>query len=564
MKLTKLSGEKRALLEQRLRKNTISGHTLVAQSLKKLGITHVYGISGTPIVETLATCAKIGIRPIGVHHQQAAVMMAMAHNYVSGRLTAIAIVSAGPAVTNAVTGILVAKDNCWPVVVIGGRRPLKTQGMGTFQDLDAIPIFQPITKWSALVDSTDKIPEYLARACHTAISGRPGPVYLDLPEEVLTGTTHKTSNVVVNNEYVSPAIDPNAIEQAVEILRQAKRPAIILGKGVRWSNAYEEIQHLINFLRIPYVTSPMGRGYLPDDHPLCYNAARSLLQSRADAILIVGARIDWTFRYGTEFSLDTKIIQIDIHEQEIGVNVTPTVGIVGDAKQVLKQLLIWINKENVATQLASMNAWHSLLDARRDEQRQKLDSQINNRSLPMSPYRMVKEIRDFLPRDAISVLDGNIIMAVAQEVLPCYLPVSRFTVGSNGCIGVGIPFAIGAKLSHPDRPVIVICGDAAFGFSAMEMETAVRHRIPIIVVVANNEGISGAHTQKAFYPLDYERVTMFQPGIRYEKIMSAFGGHAEFVEYPEQLIPALKRGLASGLPACINVRVDPFTPYPQQ
>ncbi len=177
---------------------------------------------------------------------------------------------------------------------------------------------------------------------------------------------------------------------------------------------------------------------------------------------------------------------------------------------------------------------------------------------------MIKEIRDFLPRDALCILDDNVIMAVAQRTLPSYVPAFRLTAGSNGCMGVGIPFGIGAKLSHPDRLVIVICGDTAFGFNAMEMETAVRHRVPVIVVVANNEGISGALRQKTLFPSHHERVTMFQPAIPYEAIMHALGGHSEFVEHPKQLKPALERAVASGTAACINVRVDPEAAYPTE
>jgi thiamine pyrophosphate-dependent acetolactate synthase large subunit-like protein len=209
-----------------------------------------------------------------------------------------------------------------------------------------------------------------------------------------------------------------------------------------------------------------------------------------------------------------------------------------------------------------LDSWHAILDESQKERRHKLESRMNSDGLPMSPHRMIKEIRDFLPRDAVCVLDGNVIMAVAQQVLPSYVAASRLTAGSNGCMGVGIPFGIGAKLSHPERLVIVICGDTAFGFNAMDLETAVRHGIPLIVVVANNEGISGALTQKAFFPPDHERVTRFQPAIRYENIMGAFGGHAEFVDHPQQLKPALKRAVESGTAACINVRVDPYAAYP--
>ena len=558
-----LSPEKRALLEQKLKNKTaIDGHALIAQSLKSLGVTHVYGISGTPIRETFAYCAKVGIRPIGVRHQQAGVMMATAQNYVTGRLTAIALLSAGPAITNAATSVLVAKDNCWPVVVLGGRRPLSMQSMGSFQELDAVPIFQSMTKWSAVVKSTSDIPAYLGKAFEIALSGRPGPVYLDLPENVLTGIA-RSYEIPSLETTQAPPPDKEAIARAAEILHKADRPAVIIGKGIRWSEPYEELNRLVNGLGIPFITSPMGHGYLPDDHPLCYNDARGLFQSKADAVLLIGARLDWTFRFGAELAPDVKLVQVDIHKQEIGVNVTPAVGIVGDTKEVLRKLLVHLDLRGNGRTKKERASWYAILDEEREKKRRNLESQMNSDSVPMLPYRMLKEIRDFLPRDAICIVDGNVFMAAAQQVLPSYLPASRFTAGTNGCMGVGIPFGIGSKLSHPSRLVIAICGDTAFGFNAMDMETAVRHGIAVIVIVVNNEGISGALSEEVFFPSNHERVTMFQPGIRYEDIMRAFGGHAEFVDYPGQLKPALERAVASGKAACINVQVDPHAPYPR-
>jgi len=306
----------------------------------------------------------------------------------------------------------------------------------------------------------------------------------------------------------------------------------------------------------------MGHGYLPDDHPLCYNDARGLLQSKADAVLLIGARLDWTFRFGAEFAPGVKLVQVDIHKQQIGINVTPAVGIVGDAKEVLKQLLSHLDLEGNGRAKKERASWYAILDEEREKKRRNLESQMNSDSVPMSPYRMLREMRDFLPRDAICILDGNVFMAAAQQVLPSYLPASRFTAGTNGCMGVGIPFGIGAKLSSPDRLVAVICGDTAFAFNAMDMETAVRHGIAVIVIVVNNEGISGALSEEVLFPSNHERVTMFQSGIHYENIMRTFGGHAEFVEHPGQLRPALERAVASGKAACINVQVDPHAPYP--
>ena len=309
--IVSLPQEKRARLASRLTRQLVDGHTLVAQGLNQLGITHVYCVSGTPIRETFAKCGELGIRLIGVRHQQAGVMMAVAQNYITGRLSAVSILSAGPAVTNAATGILIARDNCWPVIVLGGRRPLSMKGMGSFQELDAVPMYESITKWSATVEATSSIPAFLERAFKVAISGRPGPVYLDLPEDVLSGLAIR-SDVVVPSCESPPAPDTRAIIRAADILLSAKRPAIVIGKGVRWSEPYQELARLVNDYGLPFITSAMGRGYLPDDHPLCCNDARSLLISKADTVLFLGARLDWSFRFGSEFASDVKLIQVDI------------------------------------------------------------------------------------------------------------------------------------------------------------------------------------------------------------------------------------------------------------
>jgi 2-hydroxyacyl-CoA lyase 1 len=560
--LPALSKEKRMLLGQGVSCKLTDGHSLVAQGLKRLGISHVYCVSGTPIRETFAKCGELGVRPIGVRHQQAGVMMAIAQNYVTGRLTAVSILSAGPAVTNAATSILVARDNCWPVIVLGGRRPLSMQGMGSFQELDSISLYGSITKWSALVESTSEIPAYLDRAFRIAVGGRPGPVYLDLPEDVLSGLATPLDHSPAAEERRA-ALDTQLLTQAADVLASAKRPAVIIGKGIRWSEPYDEINRLVNDHAMPFVTSPMGRGYLPDDHPLCFNDARHVLMANADVVLLLGARLDWTFRFGSEFAPDVKLIQIDIHAPEIGVNKNPIVGITGDVKEALQQILAHMEANRDRRKNDDLVPWHHTLSEARAAKRRAHELLMTCDSLPMTPHRMLKEIREFLPRDAICVLDGNIFMAAAQQVLPAYTPASRITAGSNGCLGVGIPFGIGAKLAHPDRVVVVICGDTAFAFNAMEMETAIRHGVAVIIIVVNNEGNCGALTEKTFFPTASERVTMFQGGIRYEKIMDAFGGHAEFVDRPEQLQLALRRALVSSKAACINVEVDPYAAYPR-
>ncbi|MGH8717331.1 MAG: thiamine pyrophosphate-binding protein [Burkholderiales bacterium] len=553
--------DSRNLLAQRLKAREVDGHTLIARSLQRLGVSHVYGISGAPIYETHAACAQSGMRVIGVRHQQAATMMAAAQNYIAGRLTAVAILSAGPAITNTATGILIARDNGWPLVALGARRP---EGMlGGFQDLDAVPIFQSITKFIGTVKTASKICPALEHAVEIAISGRPGPVYLDLAEEILNqkGIAPQRSEALS-----AEAGEPNAdtIGRAASLLAQAKRPAILIGEAIRWSEPYAELEELVDHLDAPFAASPMGRGYVPDDHPRCYNNARSFLLSTADAVLLIGAKLDWTFRFGAEIAPDAKLVQVAIHEDEIDTNVMPKVAIAGDVKKVLQRLLKEIDcaQSKRESETADLS-WRALLDQKRDESAAKWET-LAQQGGPISPLRLIAEIRDFIPRDAICVVDGNVILAAAQHLLPSYFPASRLTPGNNGCMGVGIPFGIAAKLSSPARMVIVICGDFAFGLSAMEMETAVRLRIPVIVVVANNDGNGGALNEKMYYPKDYvDRVTMFAPDIHYDQMMRTFGGYGEYVDHAEQIKPALARAVASGAAACINVRVNPDSPYPR-
>lgn len=546
--------------ERTLDPRALAGHELVARSLKDLGVTHVYGISGTPVYETHAACARSGMRVIGVRHQQAGALMAAAQNYVAGRLTAVAILSAGPAITNVTTGILVARDNGWPLLVLGGRRSLEMRDMGSFQDLDAVPIVRPITKFAGLIESPARIAQALGHAFHVAMDGKPGPVYLDICEEALQGKAHPVPASLPR--AASGDVDEAALERAVATLTSASRPAIVIGDAVRWAAPFAELAQLVALLNAPFVTSPIARGFLSDDHPLCHNAARSLLLASADVVLAIGAKLDWTFRYGAEIGAVAALIQMSADAGEIGAARKPQVAIIGDIKQLLTELLAKLARQ--ALRCSPDSAWRAQLDAKRRATNGEWEAPAQGSILPMTPQRLILELRDAIPHDAICVVDGNIIMEAAQRLLPSYLPVSRFTPGNNGCMGIGIPFGIGAKLAEPQRAVVVITGDMAFGLSAMEMETAVRLHVPIIVIIANNDGNGGALNQSKFYGEDYaDRVTMFAPDIHYEQIMRTFGGHAEFVERPEQVRPAFERALVSGKPACVNVKVNQNSAQPR-
>ena len=391
---------------------------------------------------------------------------------------------------------------------------------------------------------------------------RKGVCYLDIPDQILQ------NKIKTNEQDLAPSL-PKPVElpttasitQAVDLLTKAQRPVFIIGRGVRWDNAYEELKYLIEEFSIPFTTSPMAQGFISDRHSLCYNSINAQLFAQADVIVVIGARLNWTFRFGAEFPENTKLIHIDIHPSEIGNNISPTIGIIGEANKVLQQIPSQLKN----TQINIDQSWLKSLDHHREQKLQQWNLLAEDNSLPISPHRLIKEIREVLPQDTIVSIDGRVTLATAQRLLPSYLPVSRFTPGTNGCMGVGIPFAVGAKMAQPQRPVVVVTGDLAFGLNGMEMETAIRYNLPIVVIVLNNEGNTGCLIQKKWYPADYpDRVAMFQPNIHYEKMMEIFGGKGEYVEEISQIKPALIRALDSNFPTCINVRVNQETPYPSK
>lgn len=567
-RLIDLSPQKRALLDQRLKQHVVTGHVLVARALSAAGFTHVHTIAGTPIYQTIAACLQSGLKVVALRHQQAAVMAAMAQNYVAGKLTAAVIVSAGPAVTNTVTGMLVARDNAWPVIVIGGRRSLVNEAIGEFQTLDAVPTMSSIAKWAACVPTTDELPQYLQRAFESTMSGRPGPVYLDVPEDVLNATVklpqESTSSGTATARNTVPSVATAAtIEQAASLLLNAQRPAVLFGKGVRWNDAFVPLSALIERYRIPFICSPMGLGFLPDKPPLCCNSAPHVLQSEADVVLLVGARLDWNFRYGYELAPNVKLIHLDIVQQDMGRNVEPTVRLVGDGRTILDALLRQLQRLSADVSHTDFHVtWLKRLATKCETTVVGKQPKINARYMEavISPYQLMNEIQAVLPPEVVTILDGNMSMLMAQQVLAAPSPLSRLTSGSNGCLGVGVAFAIGAKLAAPQRPVVAICGDLAFGLTAMELETAIRYDLSLVIIVVNNGGNGGRLIQQTYFDDFDSPVATFHPGSRYEKIVHAFGGEGHFIERIEEIQPTLRHALANGGVHLLNVMVDPLTP----
>ena len=564
-RVARLGPNQRALLERRLRQEPVSGHRLVARTLAGLGLTHVYGVPGQPVYDTFAACVEAGLRAIGTRHQLSAAMMATAHNYFAGRQQAATIVSAGAPSANALGAIVQARDNCWPLLVLAGAARDTTPASGQFMALDIAELCRPIAKAVVAVATTEEIPAAIGRAFEAAESGRPGPALVQLPEHALAGLGRHGGTGVAPGIRRQPALpDPRAMERATALLLGAKRPLLIVGSGARWGAPFAALRELVDSLDLPFITSPIGRGTIPDDHPLCMNAIRWIAQSRADVALVLGARLNWTFRHGRQLPEQAALIQVDVHAPEFDRDRKPTVGIVSEVGAFLHALL---REPGVVRTRGEVGGprdpqWRALLCQAREATTARREARANSDAIPLSPLRFARELRDSIPRDAITVFDGNLVMEAMEQLVPAHAPASRLTPGCSGFLGVGIPFAIAARLVHPERPVVAICGDFAFGVSAMELETAVRHRVPIVVVVANNDGNGGSLRQRMHMAADAEPVVRFEAGVRYDRIMDMLGGHAEHVQRPEEMRPAIERAIASGRPACINVAVDPDAPFP--
>jgi 2-hydroxyacyl-CoA lyase 1 len=403
----------------------------------------------------------------------------------------------------------------------------------------------------------------VAKAFETAITGRPGPVILELREDVLIGAATGCDSLPPSSPPEAIEINASMLQQVAAVLVAARRPLLIVGADLRWSAPFAELLDLVDSLAVPFITSPFAGGAIADDHSLCMNAIPWVVQSQAEVVLVLGTRLDWNFRYGQLIAADATVIQIAIEEQPFVRHREVQIGAQSDPGVFLRALLRQINPaERARARSHRDDSWIATLREASSATQAKRIAKASIDGDLISPLALAAQIGSALPRDAISIFDSNLVLAACQRMIPARLPVSRLTPGTSGCLGTGIAYAIAAKIAHPQRPVVAVCGDFAFGLGVMELETAVRHGVPIVVIVANNDGNAGSLRQKMHLGNHPERVAMFQRGLRYDKLMETFGGYAEHVEHPGEIGPALERALASARAACINVVIDSDAPVP--
>ncbi len=533
----------------------LDGGTLVGKALKKEGVPYLFTLWGDHMTPAMRGCDQEGIKIIDVRHEQAAGHAAEGWARVTGK-PGVAMVTAGPGVTNIFTALANAFYSGSPILVLAGRSPINSNEKSPLQEMDHLEFVRPVTKWARTVYEAKRIPEYISIAFRHALAGRPGPVLLELPMDVLDAPVEEAD--VVFPEPARSRTGSNVpgnlelVRQAAELLRKAERPAIIAGNTVYWSQAAAELKQFIEILQAPIYLNGMGRGCISPDHPLFFTYSRRFAFSQADVSLLIGTAIDFRLNYGEPpfFHPKTRVIQIDIDQTEIGHNRLVDVGIMGDAKEVVRQLLTELNSAGTKDH----SGWLKKVRDCEQQKEQGFLSFLNSDATPIHPLRLLKEVRDFLDRDAVVVGDGGDIVSSAARILKIHHPGHWLDPGRLGCLGVGAGFALAAKLARPDKQVLIIHGDGAFGFSAMEFDTMVRHKIPVVSVIGNNQGWSTV-------PQGSRPPGRCLGSARYEEVVKALGGYGEFVERPEQIRPALERAFACGLPAVLNVMIDRTVGY---
>jgi acetolactate synthase-1/2/3 large subunit len=527
---------------------TVTGSELLAQSLRSQGVDTLFYLMGGPMLETESALIKLGVRAIDTRHEQAASLMAHAWTRINRR-PGVCMGASGPGTTNLVTGVANAFTDAAPLVAVGGSSPRVFFGMEAFQEIDQVAVMRPITKWAERILDARRIPEMVATAFRSATTGRPGPVYIDMPGDVLGEKVDEASVAFPPAWRPAPRTlgDPAAVREAIALLARAERPVVVAGSGVWWSDAAAELRAFVEATGIPFYTTPISRGLIPEDHALALLNARSTAFSEADTMLAVGTRFNWVIQFGRppRFAADLKVIHVDVNPAELGHNRHADVPIAGDARAVLEQLTA---EARGRIDPRRYGPWLGRLRVVDAEKAAELDKHMSNDAVPIHPLRLCKEVRDFLRRDAILVVDGQEILNYGRQSIPTFVPGHRLNSGAFGCMGVGLPFGVGAKVARPDTQVVVLHGDGSYGINAMEIDTAVRHRVPVVVVISNNGGWTGdPQGTKPGRNLGYTR---------YDRVAIELGAHGEHVEKPHDIRPALDRAFASGKPAVVNVVTD--------
>jgi len=533
-----------------------SGGQLAAKALKEAGVEVIFTLSGGHIMPLYEGCLDEGIKIVDVRHEQAAVHAADSWARCNPGKVGVAAITAGPGVTDGVTGVANAWRANSPILVFGGQGPFNNLRRGSLQEMDHIGVMRPITKYADACFESYRIPEYVELAIRHAISGTPGPAFLEIPMDIFMGQVADEEVAVPRIRTTAPRISPDRdeVRKALDLLTAAERPMLMAGTSVKWSQGESAMNSFIDEIHLPTYCNGMGRGTVPWDSPQFLNRSRRDALSKTDCILLAGTLLDFRMRFGKAIPEDAKVIQLDMDNILMGQNRQTDVPLVGNVGCSFEMLAEEMKNQGVRLDFAS---WRDELREIENEAEAKVQSALNSDESPVDPQRMCKEVRDWLETlgDPIVIGDGGDIVATAAKIIPVKGPGAWMDPGPLGTLGVGMPFALAAQLAHPDKRVVIVYGDGSFGLNGFEYDTAVRFNLPIIGVVGN-DGAWGQMMRPQGAMMGWDRLDgAVLNRTRYDKVVEALGGYGENVEDPAELRPALERAAASGKPALINVMI---------
>ena len=535
----------------------VDGGDLVVRAIKQEGVDTIFTLCGGHVQAIYDACIDENVKVIDVRHEQVAGHAAEGWSRATRRC-GVGGVTAGPGVTDCVTAIANAWHNKSPVLIIGGRSPLSRFEMGSLQDMDHTEMLKPITKWAKCVHETKRIPEYISMGFRAAMTGRPGPAFLEIPTDVLFMKVEE-SEVFFPKSYrpagrVYP--DPKVVQKAAELLRKAERPVIMAGSAIYWSEGHEELRQFAELMRAPVYMNAMGRGSMRQDHDLFFNRSRRNALTKADAILVIGTPLDFRLAYGKRFNPEAKTIQIDTDPAELGRNRDIDIPIESDARACLESLI-----GEMSGFRTDHESWLGELREQENKTRAQMEEWMASDRTPIHPFRLCAEIANFVDENTIVVGDGGDIVSHASKILPVNQPGQWYDPGPFGTLGVGTGFCMAINSVYPNKRILMVNGDGAFGLNGFDFDTFVRFNIPVVSVIGNDRQwgqiIVG---QKAMYGKDRAIASQLGDNCRYDKIVEGMGGHGEYVTDPNEIRPAIERAFASGKPACVNVIMDQEPP----
>src|SRR4051812_18336104 len=531
----------------------VHGGRLVAQRLKAHGVTKLFTLSGGHLFSIYDGCREEGIDIVDVRHEQTAAFAAEGWAKVT-REPGVAALTAGPGVTNGMSAMASALKNNSPMVVLGGRAPAMRWGQGSLQEIDHVPFVRPVTKFAATPESTAEIPALVDEAFATAMAPHSGPAFVDFPLDYVFMEGEDPGI-----EEVGPAEHPGGldVDRAAALLRGAERPVVMAGTNLYWGHGEDTLLALAEALRIPVFLNGLARGCVPADHELFFSRARGTGLKGADVALVIGVPMDFRLGFGQAFGEQTELIVIDRAEPIRGHPRPVAAELIGSVQTILEDL------RDAAAGGGSTDAWVSELSAAEDEKRAAEQAELSDDRAPLHPMRLYKELGEVLDRDAIVIGDGGDFVSYAGRVVASYEAGCWLDPGPYGCRGAGTGYALAAKLARPDRQVVLLLGDGAFGFSGMEFDTLARHGVNVVGVMGNN-GIWALEKHPMEFLYGYSVAAELRPATRYDQMVEALGGHGELVERPDELKPALARAFESGKPALVNVLTDPNVVYPRK